>query len=116
MPELNNIKINMAEIKKDISFIKEKMGQHDRDFHDNGLEHKEIKDMITANLKLTSQMHTEHLDKMEAVLESHAVRAQNKFAGKWVEYTMIWAARIIGAALILGALGVLAQAYILTSS
>ena len=81
MTDLLKVKLEINDMKKDLSQVQEKV---------NGIDKKvekgfsEIKDLIT------------NLD--------------NKFSAKWVEKVICWAARILGTMILLGAAGAIIQA------
>jgi hypothetical protein len=81
--QIKNLEINMAELKTDISYIKKSLVE-------NKEEHKEIIKIIT--------------DFIEA--------SEVRFASKWVERFLIWAAGIIGVAILGGVITLLAQTYL----
>jgi flagellar biosynthesis chaperone FliJ len=88
--KINNLEITMAELKTDISYIKEALD-------DNKEQHKEI-----------IQNQEAYMREMRVFIEK--VVAEK--ADKWVENFIVRSGKILGAAILLGLLGLLAKAYI----
>lgn len=76
--EINNLKITMAELQKDISYIKESIKKND-------IDHEII------------------INKIDHWIDG----CENKFAAKWVETTITWIGRIVFGAIILAILGLI---------
>ena len=76
--QINEIKINMAEFKKDISYIKDSLDE-------NSKQHKDIKEMIVNN--------SEHVNNMME-------RNDTKYANKWVEKAAVLIAGVVATAVV----------------
>jgi hypothetical protein len=81
--QIKNLEINMAELKTDLKYIKDGLLE-------NKEEHREI--LKTINDFITA--------------------SEARFASKWVERFLIWAAGIIGVAILGGVITLLAQSYL----
>ena len=88
--KLNNLEITMAELKTDISYIKKSL-------ENNDIQHKEIIKNQEAYMREMKEW-TEKLF--------------NEKADKWVENFIVRTGKILGSAILLGILGLLAQAYL----
>jgi len=88
--KINNLEITMAELKTDISYIKKSLENNDE-------QHKEI-------IKNQEIYMKEMKDFIEQVVETKA--------DKWVEEAFKRTGAIIGTALLIGVLGLIAQAYL----
>ena len=76
--EINNLKITMAELQKDISYIKKSIEKNDED-------------------------HAIIIKKIDQWIDG----CESKFAAKWVEQTLVWIGRIVFGAVILAILGLI---------
>lgn len=88
--KITNLEITMAELKTDISYIKKSL-------ENNEDQHREIIKNQEAYMK-----------EMQAFIEK--VVAEK--ADKWVENFIVRTGKILGAAILLGLLGLVAQAYL----
>jgi flagellar biosynthesis chaperone FliJ len=88
--KITNLEITMAELKNDISYIKKSLENNDE-------QHKEI-------IKNQEQYMREMKEFIEKVVAEKA--------DKWVENFIIRSGKILGSAILLGILGLIAQAYL----
>ena len=117
MPEekIHSLEINMAELKTDIKYIKEGLD-------DNKNQHKEILDRIDENTTIMNgfiqsstdrfvdkKYHNETICEIRKVVET----MDDKYAPKIAWKVIVWGARIIGMATILGFLGLIYKMIIL---
>jgi flagellar biosynthesis chaperone FliJ len=88
--KINNLEITMAELKTDISYIKKSLDE-------NKEQHKEI---------IKNQ--EDYMREMRVFIEK--VVAEK--ADKWVENFIVRSGKILGLVLLMGVLGLIAQAYL----
>jgi hypothetical protein len=88
--KITNLEINLMELKTDISYIKKSL-------ENNDIQHKEIIKNQEAYMREMKEW-TEKLF--------------NEKADKWVENFIVRSGKILGAAILLGILGLVAQAYL----
>jgi flagellar biosynthesis chaperone FliJ len=88
--KINNLEITMAELKTDISYIKKSL-------ENNEEQHREI----IKNQEAYMREMKEFIEKVIA-----------EKADKWVEDFLRWAGAVIGLVLLMGVLGLIAQAYL----
>jgi hypothetical protein len=103
---LNKLKINMAELQKDISFIKDSLFKNDN-------AHKEIIDKLDNFISISQTKFTDRKDHQESMAKVDTIidTLDSKYSNKWVEKVFIWGGGIIGAAILIGLLTLIAKAY-----
>jgi len=95
--DVTNMKIHMAEIKTDICYIKDSMKQNDS-------QHKEIIGKIDSFIQAADDRfadkadHKETIEKMDKFMED----LDDKYAPKITYTIMVWAAGVIGTAVLIG--------------
>jgi hypothetical protein len=105
--KIQALEISMAELKTDLRYIKDSVKQ-------NAEEHKEIIDKIDGFIQSAENRFAakaEHQDTVRQIVDlSNSL--ENRFAPRMAWTILIWAGGIIGMALILGVVSLLAETYL----
>jgi predicted nucleic acid-binding Zn-ribbon protein len=112
--EINNLKINMAQLANDISYLKKGQDKNDE-------QHREIINKINENsvkmdnfIESSQTKFADRKDHQESIKKVDEIVASldSKYASKWIEKTIIWAAAIIGSTTLVGLLYLIAEGYL----
>ncbi len=121
MDEISELRINMAEFKKDVTYIKEALKKGEVEFAKNNEAHEtiiaSINDFVqTADERyLDKREHTETLKKIDDFIEACVAERKTydrRYSPIWVASTIKWAGYTLGGAILIGLLYFIASVYL----
>lgn len=101
--KIQALEISMAELKTDLKYIKDSVRQ-------NTIEHREMINKIDGFIEVSESRFADKKDHKELIEQIACL--DDKYAPKMAWTVLVWTGSIVGAAIILGIIGLIAETYL----